>query len=196
MKYQRPSDFKPTEKPLIVIKAKQPFPLWHRVVGGLAMGLLLVAGFGAWAVTAKLEGAVVTAGTVKVDQNLKEVQHRDGGTIKAMAVRPGDLVKEGQVLVSLDDVQIKAELLIVKSQLAEALGRRSRLIAERDNLPSIEFPPEIRSLSISGDAIIHGESRLFQGNKTGRDSQKEQLNFSIAQTKEEIRGMEARLAAK
>ena len=196
MKYQRPSDFRPAEKPLVAIKANQSFPLWHRVLGGLAMALLLVFGCGAWAVLAKLEGAVITAGTVKVDQNLKEVQHRDGGTIKALSVRPGDLVKEGQVLVSLDDVQIKAELLIVKSQLAEALGRRSRLIAERDNLSSIDFPAEIRSLTISGDAIIHGETRLFEGNKTGRDSQKEQLNLSIAQTREEIKGMEARLAAK
>ena len=44
--------------------------------------------------------------------------------------------------------------------------------------------------------MIHGESRLFAGNKLGRDSQKEQLELSISQTLEEIKGMEARLAAK
>ena len=44
--------------------------------------------------------------------------------------------------------------------------------------------------------MIHGESRLFAGNKLGRDSQKEQLELSINQTQEEIKGMEARLAAK
>ena len=44
--------------------------------------------------------------------------------------------------------------------------------------------------------MIHGESRLFAGNKLGRDSQKEQLELSISQTLEEIRGMQARLAAK
>ena len=44
--------------------------------------------------------------------------------------------------------------------------------------------------------MIHGETRLFTGNKTARDSQKEQLELSIDQTGEEIRGMEARLAAK
>lgn len=172
------------------------FPIWSRVAFGFALAATLVLGCGGWAAMARLEGAVVTTGTVKVDQNLKEVQHRDGGIVKALAVRQGDLVEEGQILATLDDVQIKAELLIVKSQLAEALGRRARLIAERDNLASIAFPEELNTLSSAADLIVHGETRLFTGNKVGRDSQKEQLELSISQTGEEINGMEARLTAK
>jgi HlyD family secretion protein len=144
-----------------------------------------------------LEGAIVAPGTVKVDQNLKEVQHRDGGIVKTLAVRQGDFVREGQVLATLDDVQIKAEHLIVRSQMVESLGRRARLVAERDNLPAVEFPSDMHALFPSTAAeVIHGETRLFTGNKTARDSQKEQLELSIRQTGAEIRGMEARLAAK
>ena len=172
------------------------FPLWPRVAGGLVLAIGLVVGCGGWAAFAKLEGAVVTTGSVKVDQNLKEVQHRDGGIVKTLAVRQGDLVKGGQILATLDDVQIKAELLIVRSQLAESLGRKARLIAERDNLSSIVFPDEIKSLTASADPILHGETRLFEGNRVGRESQKEQLELSIVQTGEEIKGMESRLAAK
>ena len=47
-------------------------------------------------------------------------------------------------------------------------------------------------MSSAADIVIHGESRLFAGNKLGRDSQKEQLELSINQTMEEINGMEAR----
>jgi HlyD family secretion protein len=176
--------------------AEAAFPLWPRIIGGFVLVVALVGGFGGWAAWAMLEGAVVTAGSVKVDQNLKEVQHRDGGIVKTLAVRQGDLVKEGQILLSLDDVQIKAELLIVKSQLAESLGRKVRLIAERDNLKSLSFPDELTSLTSASDAIVHGETRLFDGNKLGRDSQKEQLELSIMQIGEEIKGMEARLSAK
>lgn len=172
------------------------FRLWPRVAGGVALAGLLVVGCGGWAALAKLEGAVVTMGSVKVDQNLKEVQHRDGGIVKSLAVRQGDLVREGQILATLDDVQIKAELLIVKSQLAESLGRRARLIAERDSLPSVSFPDDLRTWSSAADAILHGETRLFEGNRLARESQKEQLELSIVQTGEEIKGMEARLAAK
>jgi len=170
--------------------------LWPRIAGGLVLTVALVVGCGGWAVMARLEGAVIAPGTVKVDQNLKELQHRDGGIVKSLAVRQGDFVKEGQVLVTLDDVQIKAELLIVRAQLSEAIARRARLIAERDGLRAIEFPADLRVLSGSADVAMKGEVRLFEGNKTGRDSQKEQLELSIGQTGEEINGMEARLLAK
>jgi HlyD family type I secretion membrane fusion protein len=176
--------------------ADRPFRLWPRVLGGVSLVTLLVIGCGGWSALAKLEGAVITTGAVKVDQNLKEVQHRDGGIVKTLAVRQGDSVKEGQVLATLDDVQIRAELLIVRSQLAEALGRHARLVAERDNLGTIEFPEQLATLSGSSQTVITGERRLFLGNKITRDSQKEQLELSIHQTGEEINGMEARLAAK
>ena len=181
---------------LIPPTTERSFRLWPRILGGLALVVLLVIGCGGWAAIARLEGAVVAPGTVKVDQNLKEVQHRDGGIVKTLAIRQGDLVREGQVLATLDDVQIKAELLIVRSQLGEALGRQARLIAERDNLASIEFPADLERVSSAAAVVIHGESRLFAGNKQGRDSQKEQLELSINQTQEEVRGMQARLAAK
>ena len=116
------------------------------------LAVFLVIGCGGWAAIARLEGAVIASGTVKVDQNLKEIQHRDGGIVKSIAVRQGDFVKEGQILLTLDDVQIKAELLIVRSQHAESLGRQARLIAERDNLPAITFPESLKGLSELGGA--------------------------------------------
>jgi HlyD family type I secretion membrane fusion protein len=197
MRHEDPSRIVPEagSKDAGKLRKEYGFPLWPRVVVGLVLAVALVVGCGGWAALARLEGAVVTAGSIKVDQNLKEVQHRDGGIIKSLAVRQGDLVKEGQILATLDDVQIKAELLIVKSQLAESLGRTARLIAERDGLSSIAFP-DIKSLTTVTDLIAHGETRLFDGNRQARESQKEQLELSIVQTGEEIKGMEARLAAK
>lgn len=175
---------------------EKSFRIWPRVAGGVALMVALVIGCGGWAALARLEGAIIAAGTVKVDQNLKEVQHREGGIVKSILVRQGDFVREGQVLVTLDDVQIKADLLIIRGQLAEALGRRARLSAERDNLASVEFPAELAALTGAADIVMAGERRLFAGNKTGRDSQKEQLSLSIEQTNDEVKGMEARLAAK
>jgi len=177
-------------------KKEDFFPLWPRVGAGLALAIALVVGCGGWAVVAQLQGAVIAVGVVKVDQNLKEIQHRDGGIVRSIAIRQGDLVKEGQTLITLDDVQIRAELLIVSSQLAESLGRKARLIAERDNLSEVDFPTSLKNLTNSSDLVIQGERRLFAGNKISRGSQKEQLELSIVQTGEEIKGMEARLFAK
>ncbi|WLB52039.1 HlyD family type I secretion periplasmic adaptor subunit [Bradyrhizobium japonicum] len=197
MKHVDVSELVRPEHPAMDAPRERPLRLWPRIVAGILLSALLVAGCGGWAAWAMLEGAVVAAGTVKVDQNLKEVQHRDGGIVKTLSVRQGDQVREGQVLATLDDVQIKAEHLIVRAQLVEALGRRARLVAERDNRTSVEFPGDMHALFPStAGSVIHGEARLFAGNKTARDSQKEQLELSIAQTGEEIRGMAARLAAK
>ena len=145
MKHYDPKEFTSEASPAAAHATDRSFRLWPRVLSGLALVALLAIGCGGWAALARLEGAVVAAGTVKVDQNLKEVQHRDGGIVKTLAIRQGDLVREGQVLAALDDVQIKAELLIVRSQLGEAMGRQARLIAERDNLRSIEFPAAPRT---------------------------------------------------
>lgn len=172
------------------------FRLRSHVVAGSALALLLVLGCGGWAANAALNGAVVTQGAVKIDQNLKEVQHRDGGIVQSIAVRQGDHVAEGQVLFRLDDVQTRAELSIIRSQLAENLGRRARLVAERDNLASVTYPAEIATLSDEVDHILEGEARLFAGNKANRDSRKEQLEIAIVQSGEEIRGLEARQVAK
>lgn len=175
---------------------RQSFGLRGHVVVGSALALLLVLGCGGWAASAALNGAVVTQGAVKIDQNLKEVQHRDGGIVQSIAVRQGDRVEEDQVLFRLDDVQTRTELSIIRSQLAENLGRKARLVAERDNLPGVSYPPEIAALSDDADHIREGETRLFTGNKANRDSRKEQLEISIVQSGEEIRGLEARQVAK
>jgi HlyD family secretion protein len=139
---------------------------------------------------------VIAQGIVKVDQNLKEVQHRDGGIVQSIAVRQGDKVAEGQTLFRLDDVQLRAELAIIRSQLSENIGRQARLVAERDNQATIAFPPGLAELSEQAPQIIKGETRLFEGNRTNRESRKEQLEIGIVQSGEEIKGLEARHVAK
>ena len=76
--------------------------------GLLAIALALSA-FGAWAAFAPLSGAIIAPGYVKVDLNRKVVQHQEGGTVRAIRVRDGDQVKQGQELLMLDDVRIDAQ---------------------------------------------------------------------------------------
>ena len=120
-----------------------PFRIGPRVFAGTTLGFLLVAGAGGWAATMQLSGAVIAQGQIAVDQQIKAVQHRDGGIVSEIAVREGDQVKEGQVLLRLDDAQTRAELSIVRAQLLELSVRRARLLAERDLLAHIEFPGDL-----------------------------------------------------
>ena len=167
-----------------------------RVIIGAAVALLLVFGCGGWAATAHLNGAVIANGAVKVHRNLKAIQHPDGGVVKNIKVRDGDVVDKGQILIALEDVQIRAELSIVRMQVLELSGRRARLLAERDSLDHIDFPDSFVETDAEITAIVNGETRLFTGNRSSRQSQTEQLEFQVTQLGEEITGLESQLSAK
>lgn len=168
------------------------FRIGSRVLVGTTLGFLLVGGVGGWAATAQLTGAVIAQGSVTVDQNLKSIQHRDGGIVSEITVREGDFVNAGQVLIRLEDAQTKAELSIVHSQLVEMAARKARLLAEREGLDRVDFPPEFANGDPEAAAVIvNGETRLFKGNLANRESQKKQLELGVEQIGEEIKGLEA-----
>ncbi len=77
------------------------------------MALFLAGGIGTWAATTDISGAVIALGHVVVDTNLKKVQHPTGGIVSELRVREGDHVKEGDVLIRLDETLTRANLAIV-----------------------------------------------------------------------------------
>ncbi|MGL5010548.1 MAG: biotin/lipoyl-binding protein, partial [Paracoccaceae bacterium] len=166
-----------------------------RVFMGTTLGILLLFVIGGWAATAKLTGAVIAMGSVKVDQNLKTIQHRDGGIITHIRVREGDVVEKDQVLFELDDVQMQAEISILRAQLLEAEARAARLTADRDGKLEITFPDHFVTTDPATAYLIAGETRLHEGNIANRDSQSLQLELSIDQIGDEIAGLEAQRAA-
>lgn len=166
-----------------------------RILAGLCLGVLLVGGVGGWAATARLSGAVIAPGSVKVDQNLKLIQHRDGGIVAEIDVREGDVVARGQVLFRLEDAQAKAELSILTVQLREAEARRARLLADRDGLAVIAFPDHLSADDPIAAVVVAGETRLHAGNLANRESQRRQLELSVEQIGEEIEGLKAQRLA-
>jgi len=167
-----------------------------RVATGFLLAALLVAGAGGWAATAKLTGAVIAPGAVTVDDELKAVQHRDGGIVQEISVREGDVVEEGQVLIRLEDAQTRAELSIIKTQIAENEVRRLRLLAERDGLAKIEFPEGFEKEEASLANLVLGETRIFNGSSRNRENQRQQLELSIRQIGDEIEGLKAQRRSK
>lgn len=165
------------------------FSMRGRVIWGVLFALLLLGGIGGWAVTAKLSSAVIGVGTVRVDEDLKVIQHIDGGVLRQIAVREGDEVIAGQVLLQLDDVQIRAEHAIIMGQLAEFDARRQRLLAERDASETLVFQPAFMERFADAAMIADGELQLFVGNQRNRQSQQGRLELQIGQLQQEITGL-------
>ena len=69
---------------------------------GLIALLVLVGGFGTWAVFAQITGAVITSGQIEVERNRQVVQHPDGGVVAEILVDEGDTVAAGDLLIRLD----------------------------------------------------------------------------------------------
>ena len=77
---------------------------------GLVTAGFLVFGAGGWAITTELSGAVLASGTIVVDGHVKTVQHPIGGVVEEIAVRNGQLVRQGDIVMRLDADVARADL--------------------------------------------------------------------------------------
>jgi HlyD family secretion protein len=168
----------------------------RRLLVGLLLVVVMVASVGGWAATTPIGGAVIASGFVVVESNIKKVQHPTGGIVAAITIKNGNLVNAGDVVVSLDDTQARANLGIVASQLVQLGGRKARLEAERDQTDQVRFPA---GFVISGEdavAIMEGEKRLFEVRQSVKNGQIAQFTERIGQLRQEIKGITAQRDAK
>jgi HlyD family secretion protein len=160
--------------------------------------LLLVGGLGGWAMTTEFTGAVVAAGYLVVDSNVKKVQHPTGGVVGKLNVREGQEVKAGDIVISLDDTQIRVSRDIVVKALNELAARQAREEAERDGLDKVTFSADLiaRKNDPDVDKAITGEQRQFEIRRTSREGSKAQLRERMVQLRQEINGYEAQITSK
>jgi HlyD family type I secretion membrane fusion protein len=154
------------------------------VIGGGALALAV------WAFFAPLSGAVIAPGYVKVDLNRKVVQHQEGGIVRAIRVRDGDRVSQGQELVLLDDVRIDAQLDLLRTQLDAERAKSARLEAERTLAPKPHFPIDL----LKKEFVIREES-LFRARRDALDTQIAILRKQIRETVEEAQALAEQIGA-
>ena len=80
----------------------------REIVGGLVVIGVFLAVFVGWGLIARLDADVYAPGAVTVFGNRQSVQHRDGGIVSDLAVREGDRVQIGQVLLRLSGDELMA----------------------------------------------------------------------------------------
>lgn len=165
---------------------------------GLFVLVLLVFGLFGWMAWAPLASAVIANGTIIVRGKPQLVQHLDGGIVKSILVRNGDVVRKGDPLVRLDETTLLANLEIYRNRMREAIARRSRLEAERDDRPEITFDTsQAKSYGLGEETTHHeGQRRLFDARRATRHGQVSQLTEKIGQFKSQIDGVKGLIEAK
>lgn len=168
--------------------------VWGPLRLGIFGLLVLVGGFGAWAVMTTLSGAVVASGQIEVDRNRQAIQHPDGGLVAEVLVGEGDRVAASEVLARLDPSQLQTELSVVRTNLAEVQARRARLEAERDGLEAVAFAPDLLSFAETNAEIrelVAGQANLFAARAETTARETEQLRGRITQVNAQVQALQA-----
>jgi HlyD family secretion protein len=113
----------------------------HRVTRtGYAIIGAFVMIFGVFAGLIPLSKAAIAPGVVGVEGQKKIIQHVEGGIISSIDARDGDLVLQGQSLVSLDGADIRSLYHSLDDQVIQRGIELARWDAERRALRSIVLP--------------------------------------------------------
>ena len=172
-------------------------PVRPIVTAGLALVALFFGVFGVWAAVAPLSTAAIAPGEVTVESKRKTVQHLEGGIVREILVRDGDVVDAGQVIVRLDRTQPQAMQALVDGRLLAALSLEARLRAERDGAETLVFPDEIAGRAGEPDVrtAMDSQRRIFAARRDDLRNKTAILRKRDSQVREEIRGLEAQIAA-
>ena len=160
------------------------------VIIGLIFGVL-----GTWAMIAPLNGAVVANGVIKVEGNRKSVQHVDGGSVKELRVKEGDVVKAGQILIVLDDTQARAEYEVLSEQYVVLRSTEERLRAELTHASELTFPSDLNDRRDDRyvKSIWNGQVQQFETRRAALDGQHSIIREKIAQLNSLIDGEGAQM---
>lgn len=116
---------------------------------GIIFLFLTLGVFTIWGATAPLSSALVSQGKVVVDSYRKTIQHFEGGIVEQIFVKNGDIVKQGDPLIQLENAQFKAGLENSYKRLMITKAELERLNAEQDFKESVTFSEELISCSRS-----------------------------------------------
>jgi HlyD family type I secretion membrane fusion protein len=181
------------------VQALYPTSCTRTIACGWIIIGILFGGLATWASMAPLSSAAIAPGTVVVDSNRKSVQHLEGGIIREILVRDGDVVEAGQVLLRLDGASVRAALASLKPMLTMNEAQKARLRAERDGSDAIGFAEDLVAEAEANAAtaqILAGQQRVFETRRNALLGEKALNANRLAQSRQRLAGLEQQVAVK
>lgn len=153
---------------------------------------------GFWSARTQISGAVIGAGKVTVAANTTSVQHPIGGVVAQINVQDGDHVDAGDVLVRLEDVQLRTKLATTEGALYETLANLARHEAVIDGRQELTLHPllqEGRDQDPDIAALVRSQEKQLAAHYEAIAIEQGLLREQVAQVREQIKGVQAELAA-
>ena len=158
----------------------------------IAIVVLFIGGFGAWAGLVPLSSGAIAHGLVSPEGTVRAVQHLEGGIISVLHVREGQMVGEGDPLVTLQSVRAEASYEAQDNERRRLLVVRSRLLAQMSGESQMSIPQEVLVASnIDLLAFADAQVRLFESRGVSLTQQQAIYSRQKEQLGSEIRAIDA-----
>lgn len=146
--------------------------------------------FISWAYVAGLDE--VTRGEAKIipSSQIQRIQNLEGGIIAAINVREGDIVEKDQILLRIENVDAASKLRESRGKYLTLLATISRLEAEANGTPELQFPEEVVA---EDPESANDELRLFTARKSSIAEQANLLRDQATQKQQELAEQEGRV---
>lgn len=148
----------------------------------LYMIILLVTAAVCWSWFAEIDDVVKAQGKVVPSSRLQEIQNLEGGVLKEVLVQEGQVVKKGETLVVIDDIQFSAEL---ERNALEAIGLElaiERLTAEAQG----KEPSFSEKLAAEHPDLVQKQKMLYRSRQENLQNQIDVLNYATREKEQQL----------
>lgn len=157
----------------------------------LSLGtVVLVVVFLIWASVAELDEVTRGQGQVVAAQRTQIIQNLEGGILREILVREGDVVQRDQPLARLDNVGALSQYRDALSKAQENMVAIIRLEAELSGTTPV-YPEDLQN---SAKDIIKDQTQLFISRRGKYTSELDMLESQYKQHKSEVEGQQSRKA--
>lgn len=160
----------------------------HIIRATMTMVSLAILTFIVWAGFTNINEVARTPGEVVPQGYQQTVQHLEGGIVKSINVREGEVVEQGGVLVVLDDAGIREDL-------ERAHSRQTALEMQEERLRAFiqGRQPDFTHYDQASAALLRDQEDIFTSMRQARETEAQILKDQIAQKKQAINSLTADL---
>nr|WP_298375652.1 HlyD family type I secretion periplasmic adaptor subunit [uncultured Halomonas sp.] len=164
----------------------QQDPMRARVL--LYLVVIALIGLIAWAAVAEIDEVTKGAGRVIPSSKLKVIQSFDGGVVKELDVKEGQIVEKGQLLMRIDPTRFVSSFRegVAKSLALQAKAARLRALS--NDQPFVPTP----ELLEQAPALAAHERRLYETSRQALEEAQSIAREQLTQRREELKEAEAR----
>ena len=134
-----------------------------------------------WASVYRVDQTTRGTGSVISSSRVQVIQAVDGGVLKSLKVKEGDIVKQGQVLALLDQTRVGASVKELDARLASMKAQSARLHAEVLSAARIDFPEEVRAFP----DVVQVQQALFTQKRQGLKEELRTLEVAVKLARED-----------